>query len=182
MEEKLKGRIGTQIQRLRRQQNRTLDELAKMCGYSKSLLSKIENGNTLPSVGALVRIAGALGASVAALIETAGDSQAVFTSRSKSTQSMTETPQGLLIHPFATGHANKRMQPILQVAHREKVKPRVDSHDGEEFIYVLKGRLKFHIGGVDYVLNNGDSLYFDSLEKHQGTPLTDTVEYLDVFA
>jgi transcriptional regulator with XRE-family HTH domain len=179
--EKLKGRIGTQVQRLRRQQHRTLDELAKMCGYSKSLLSKIENGNTLPSVGALVRIAGALGTSVSALIETAGDSHAVFTSRAKSVQSMIETPQGLLIHPFGTEHANKRMQPFLQVSHKEKLKPRVDSHDGEEFIYILNGSLRFRISDVDYILNKGDSLYFDSLEKHQGTPLSDTVEYLDVF-
>jgi transcriptional regulator with XRE-family HTH domain len=180
MTEKLKGRIGAQIRLLRRQQRRTLEELAKLCGYSKSLLSKIENGNTLPSVGALVRIAGALRTSVSALIET-GDSRVVFTSRARSMRSMIETPQGLLIHPFGTERASKRMQPILQVAHREKPKPRVDSHEGEEFIYVLDGSLNFRVGEVDYVLHKGDSIYFDSLEKHVGTPLSDTVEYLDVF-
>lgn len=181
MVEELKAKVGAQIRLLRRQQRLTLDALAKKSGYSKSLLSKIENANTLPSVGALVRIAGALGMPVSQLIETSGDSHAVFTSRAKSQASMVETPQGLLIYAFGREHASKQMQPFLHIAHKSKVKPRVDSHDGQEFIFVIEGILRFRIGDVDYVLNQGDSVYFESLERHQGTPLSDTVKYLDVF-
>lgn len=173
--------IGERVRVLRRRQRRTLDNLAERCGYSKSLLSKIENGRVVPSIGALVRIATALGTTVSALIATANDSHAEYTPRSDSYERITETPSGLLVFPFATEHSNNKMQPVLHVARKGKVKLGVDSHEGQEFIYILKGTLKFQVGSIDYTLREGDSIYFDSLEKHQGTPLTDIVEYLDIF-
>lgn len=175
------SQIGDRIRLLRLQQRRTLENLARECGYSKSLLSKIENGRVLPSVGALVRIAGVLATSVSALIEKANDSGAVYTPRAKSYERMTETPRGLMIYPFGTAHSNNKMQPVLHVARKGKVVLGVDSHEGQEFIFVLKGVLKFRVGNIDYTLEEGDSIYFDSLEKHHGTPLTEIVEYLDVF-
>jgi transcriptional regulator with XRE-family HTH domain len=173
--------IGEHIRVLRLQQNRTIAEIARECQFSKSLLSKIENGKIVPSVGALVKIASALGTSVAALIESNDETQTVFTPRETSHKAMIRTEKGLYLYPFATEHKNNRMQPFLHSLRRDEMKPRVDSHQGQEFIFVLKGVLKFRVGRVEYILKEGDSIYFNSIEKHEGTPMSDLVEYLDIF-
>lgn len=177
-----KAMIGDHIRLLRLQQNRTIAEIAQKCKFSKSLLSKIENGRVVPSVGALVKIASALGTSVSALIESSNDIKTVFTLKETSHKSMIRTEKGLYLYPFAVRHKDNKMQPFLHVLRRGEAKPQIDSHQGQEFIFVLKGVLKFRVGRVEYVLNEGDSVYFNSIEKHQGTPLTELVEYLDIFA
>jgi len=56
--------IGTHIRRLRLQQRRTQQEIASVCGFTKSLLSKIESNTVTPPVATLVKIARSLGTSV----------------------------------------------------------------------------------------------------------------------
>ncbi len=177
-----KALIGEHIRVLRLRQNRTIAEIAQKCKFSKSLLSKIENGKIVPSVGALVKIASALGTSVSALIESSADTQTVFTLKETSHKSIIRTEKGLYLYPFATEHKDNKMQPFLHTLRKGEVKPQVDSHQGQEFIFVLKGVLKFRVGRVEYILNEGDSVYFNSIEKHEGVPMSEVVEYLDIFA
>jgi len=176
-----KPAIGDRIRLLRLQQNRTIAAIAKKCQVSKSLISKIENGKVIPSVGVLIKIAGVLGAPVSALIERENNANAVYTSKEKSHKEMIRTERGIYLHPFATEHKNNKIQPFLHVAYKGEILPRVDSHQGQEFIFVLKGILKFQVGNVEYILKEGDSIYFDSLEKHKGIPISEVVEYLDIF-
>lgn len=177
-----KHEIGNRIRMLRMQQNRTIADVAESCQFSNSLLSKIENGKIVPSVGTLVKIANTLGATVTAIIETDNITTTVYTPKKKAYESMITTQKGLEIFPFATDRKENKIQPILQIAHKNKVIPRVDSHEGQEFIYILKGSMKFRVGTIEYNLNEGDSIYFDAMEKHEGTPISDTVEYLDIFS
>jgi quercetin dioxygenase-like cupin family protein len=53
-------------------------------------------------------------------------------------------------------------------------------HDGEEFIFVLSGRVEFETGGRKVVLEPGDSLYFDSSMPHRGRSLGDEAKALVV--
>lgn len=74
------------------------------------------------------------------------------------------------------------MQPFLFVSRKnEKDKRNVFSHNGEEFIFILEGKMNYKVGNTEYTLNEGDSLYFDSIEKHTLSPITDEVKYLAVF-
>ncbi len=67
------------------------------------------------------------------------------------------------------------------VAKKGEVKEHRPNHEGEEFIYVLKGVMEFKVGNKTYELQKGDSLYFNSLENHGMMPVSDEVIYLDVF-
>jgi transcriptional regulator with XRE-family HTH domain len=173
--------IGRHIRRLRRRQNRTLREIAEACGFSKSLLSKIENDKVVPPVSTLVKIAGALGTGVSALIEDDSRVSAIFTPREQAEAKLIKTEKGYSIFPFATEIRDKKMQPFLFEAKVGDVKEHHLSHQGEEFIFVLQGTMKFQVGSVEYTLRTGDGLYFSSLEEHQVIPLTGSVKYLDIF-
>ena len=52
--------LSRRIRFIRKQQNRTLEEISSVCGFTKSLLSKIENGVTTPPIATLMKIADAL--------------------------------------------------------------------------------------------------------------------------
>ena len=67
------------------------------------------------------------------------------------------------------------------VARKGEVIPHEVSHEGEEFVYIIKGQMKMQVGEVEYLLNPGDSLYFNCVQKHGILPVSDEVIYLDIF-
>lgn len=175
--------VGRKIRLLRRQQNRTLEDIAGQCGFTKSLLSKIENGHTMPPIATMMKIAGALGVKMSDLLEDKHEQGTLFTKAGEHRQDAAwiKTDKGYSFYPFAASR-DKLMQPYLFHARKGDVKGHVLSHEGEEFIYMLEGTMKYRIGSVEYTLEPGDSVYFHSLEEHALTPVSDEVRYLAVFS
>lgn len=173
--------IGDRIRLMRSIQKRTLQEIADSCDLSKSMISKIENNKTVPSVAALVKLAKALGTSISNLLENDGWEKAIVTSRKQAEEKMTLTEKGYSFFPYASEYHEKKMQPFLFTAKKGQVEPHQVSHEGEEFIYVIQGEMEMQVGEATYVLKTGDSLYFNSLQKHGMQPLSKEVVYLDIF-
>jgi len=175
------NRIGRHIRKLRRQQQRTLQEVADACGFSKSLLSKIENGHIFPPIATLVRIAGAMGTKVTALLEATDDARTVVNRSEEVSKNTVRTERGYAVFPFASEHRSKKMQPFLFTARLGEVLQHEVAHEGEEFIYVVEGSMKFRVGDVEYTLREGDGLYFEASDSHGFQPLSDKVTYIDIF-
>jgi transcriptional regulator with XRE-family HTH domain len=163
------------------QQNRTLQEIADKCGFTKSLLSKIETGKVVPPVATLVKVAQALGIKVSTLIENNDGAETVFTTKKDIVGNFIKTGVGYSIFPFATDYMKKKMQPFLFIAKKGEVKEHRVSHEGEEFLYVIEGEMKFKVGNIEYTLKEGDGLYFNALEEHGVMPISEEVRYLDIF-
>lgn len=174
--------VGARIRRIRLQQGRTLQEVADSCGCSKGLLSKIENGKVIPAVATLAKIAKALGVRVSVLMEDGETTTAIFTpSVIERRDAFVPTSKGYSICALAPHFTNKKMQPVLFRSRKGEVKPHSVSHEGEEFIYVLEGEVKIHIGQIEYHLKPGESVYFQAINEHGVMPVTDCALYLDVF-
>lgn len=173
--------IGDRIRFMRISQKRTLQAIADSCELSKSMISKIENNRTVPSVAALVKIAKALGTNISRLLEQDGWAKAIVTSRKEAEDNMTPTEKGYSIFPYASEYHEKKMQPFLFTAKKGDVKPHQLSHEGEEFIYIIQGEMEMQVGETTHVLRTGDSLYFNSLQKHGIQPVSKEVVYLDIF-
>ncbi len=176
-----KSKIGMRIRHMRIKQSRTIQELADACGLSKSMVSKIETSSVIPSVATLYKLAGALGVNISILLDENEELSAVYIPAAKVAKNLTLTEKGYSIFPFASEFKDKKMQPFLFEAKKGKVKPHSVSHLGEEFIYVIKGEMKFEVGDKVYSLKVGDSLYFNSLEKHHVVPVAASTVYLDIF-
>jgi transcriptional regulator with XRE-family HTH domain len=173
--------IGDRVRILRVSQQRTLQEFADVCGLSKSMISKIETNKTMPSVATLVKISQNLGTTISSLMENEGWAKAIITSRSEAEQKLIPTEKGYAIYPYASEYHEKKMQPFLFVAKKGEVKPHLLSHEGEEFIFVIEGEMKMQIGDAEYTLKTGDSIYFNTIQKHGILPISDVVTYLDIF-
>lgn len=171
------------IRRLRRLQKRTLKDVSDRCGFTVSLLSKIESAKTVPPLATLARIAAALGVTTGELLDgTAGAGVVATTAQKLAAQPPTSTEKGYAFHGLAPGRGGKLMQPFLFIARRGAIRPGPLQHPGEEFIHVLSGRVRYRVGATAHTLGPGDSLYFDAEEAHDFEPLTAEVRYLGIFA
>lgn len=174
--------LGNKIKKLRIEQNRNLLDIANVCGFSKSLLSKIENGKTIPPISTLIKIADALGTKVSILLDDEQQAGTIYTKKETCEARMTKTDKGYSFFAFAVERGEKLMQPFLFITRKEENDSKNEfSHNGEEFIYILEGEMRYKVGNVEYTLKPGDSLYFDSIEKHSLMAITDEVKYVAMF-
>lgn len=157
--------LGRKVRSLREARGLSLKSLASEAGVSESFVSQVERGVANPSVASLRRLSAALGASVGSLFE----GPVTFGRLVRSHE------RARLVDParrwedfLITPRDAKRLQVILSVIEpNEGSGEEAYSHDSdEECVVVLKGRLEFRVGLEDYVLDEGDSLVFESRIPH----------------
>lgn len=158
------------VRRLRGDRGLTMQALARQSGLSVSTISKIENRQISPTYDTLLRVATGLGVDVADLF--AAPSQTRVAGRRTITRRgegvVHRTPQ--YIYEMLCGELSaKRFIPLVTTvtAHAVAEFPGLIRHEGEEFIYVLSGRVTLHTQHyAPTVLNASDSCYFDSQMGH----------------
>jgi len=167
--------IGTRIAELRTHSGMTLDQLAQLTGFSKSYLSKIENSHKVPPIGSLSRIAAALKTDMSALLHSPaqGANRGISVVRESERRPVVRggTAFGYDYQSLAGDLPGKKMDPFLFTFPSEIDKYVFFEHEGEEFMYVLKGRVEWQAGGQKLVLETGDSIYFDARLPHRGRSL-----------
>jgi len=174
--------IGNNIRSIRLQRGLTQDGVASQCGLSKGMISKIENGHTLPAVATLARIAQALGVKVASLMGEQSDSPTLLTLNPfANSDNFLLTSKGYrMFNPIASS-PNKLMQPIMITVKHDEHRRHDVTHTGEEYIYIIRGEMTFMVNNEIYLLREGDSLYFDSTQKHGIHNVPKEAHYLDIF-
>jgi DNA-binding transcriptional MerR regulator/mannose-6-phosphate isomerase-like protein (cupin superfamily) len=154
---------GQRFRRLRTRRGLSLAQVARSTGVSVGFLSSLERGQMRSSVATLRRIARFYRTNILSLFETAGDNPRLVRPAQRK---ILETNAGVRMELLAWG--NTAMEP-----HLFRVKPGGGSgesytHEGEEFLHVLRGTFEIWLGKVEhYRLNTGDSLYFESSTPHR---------------
>jgi transcriptional regulator with XRE-family HTH domain len=164
-------RIAKTIRNLRQQKGMTQEALASKIGVSKAFISKIENHNTTPSIGSLSRIAHALGVTISTLFdEERKENQNIAIVRKRERKKIVGPGSdiGFSYESLAFKKKNKIMEPFLIKYPSNTHTKRLFDHEGEEFVFVLKGKIKLIYGDNQYILNEGDTAYFNSAIPHRG--------------
>lgn len=173
--------LGTRIRKIRLQQGRTLQEIADLSQCSKALVSKIETGKVVPALATLSKISKALGVKVSILMEDGAVDDVAYTPDLTTRPHLfTGTNKGYSIYPYAPQFLNKKMLPIMVRSVKDEVQPHSFSHDGEEFVFIVKGEAEVHIASRLYHLKEGESIYFESVNEHGILPLSEVLFYLDI--
>jgi transcriptional regulator with XRE-family HTH domain len=168
--------VAPQLRALRRQAALTLEAAARAAGLSPAHLSRLETGQRQPSLPMLLALARVYGTTVSQLLgETVADRDAVVRAAD-----MEPTEAGGWTY-WQAGAPGRGMQALrLQVPYGSQGDI-VRVHPGEEWLYVLKGRLRLRLGDTAHRLAPGDSAHFDSLTPHRIAALdADGVELLFV--
>jgi transcriptional regulator with XRE-family HTH domain len=157
--------LGRRVRKLREGRSLSLKQLAAMASVSESFISQVERGVANPSVSSLRRIADGLDTSIGALFEGRQGNGSVV--RAVDRLRLTH-PQHRWSDYLLTPQSARRLQVILSViAPGEGSGDEPYRHDSdEECVIVLKGRLEFSVEDQSYVLEEGDSLTFESRLPH----------------
>ena len=171
--------IARNIYQLRKKRKITLDKLAELTGLTKGYLSKIERSQKAPPYSTLNKIAIAFGVDAASLLgenpQEKRNTQIALTKRSKGKSikvvgSLSEgSLYGYNYEALASDKSGKNMEPfIIEPAFDQEA---IFQHEGEEFMYVLEGKHEFIYNGNRYLMEKGDSVYFDAAVPHTGKSL-----------
>jgi transcriptional regulator with XRE-family HTH domain len=163
--------IGNQVRGLRNRRGLTLQDLADLTGLSKPNLSQIENNLVTPPIATLLKIAGALGVSIGYFFQGTSPDSSMAVVRKADRCGVAKGPHishiGYQYEPLAYPKVDKTMEPfIVHMEERAADAVVYNHHRGEEFLYVLEGKLEFRRGDTVVLLEEGDSLYFDSVIPH----------------
>jgi transcriptional regulator with XRE-family HTH domain/mannose-6-phosphate isomerase-like protein (cupin superfamily) len=149
--------VSSRIRQRRGERNLSLDKLASLAGVSKGLLVQIESGRANPSIATLCKVAAALGASVADLVQVSGQHPAEVLPAG-APRLLWRGPRGgsatLLV-----GSAGPDMLELWSWVLRpgERYDAPAHPHGTEELIHVVRGRLALAFGEVRYVIDSGGS-------------------------
>jgi DNA-binding transcriptional MerR regulator/quercetin dioxygenase-like cupin family protein len=154
---------GQRFRRLRTRRGLSLARVARATGVSVGFLSALERGQMRSSIATLRRIARFYRTNILSLFETAGDNPRLVRPNQRK---VLETTPDVRMELLAWG--NTVMEP-----HLFRIKPgggsgESYSHEGEEFLHVLRGQFEIWLDGKEhYQLKRGDSLYFESSTPHR---------------
>ncbi|MCL2525468.1 MAG: XRE family transcriptional regulator [Coriobacteriia bacterium] len=165
--------VGDRIKSLRETHGISLDELSQRTQMPVEALAQIEQSNTAANLSPLITIARALGMRLGTLLDDdQGMGPALTRAKDLEPGSRTlalETGSSdapLDFFSLAEGKISRHMDPfIIDIAPNTPRK--LDTHEGEEFIYCMSGAIKIEYGTETYLLGPGDSLYYDTVVPHQ---------------
>jgi transcriptional regulator with XRE-family HTH domain len=165
------ARIGDHLKALRAARGMTLDALAGKTGLTKSYLSKIQNSRKVPPIATLSRIAQALGTSIGGFFANLlqpGEGASVVRRNERLPVVRGGSAFGYDYVSLAHDRLLKRMEPFIFTFPSKIDRHVFFDHGGEEFVFILSGKVVFQVGDRQHELEKGDSLYFDAAIPHRG--------------
>ncbi|MER5946631.1 XRE family transcriptional regulator [Streptomyces sp. NPDC001904] len=154
--------VAPQLRALRRRASLTLEAAARTAGLSPAHLSRLETGQRQPSLPMLLALARTYGTTVSELLgEAPADRDSVVRA---GTMEPTEAGGWTYVQAGAPGRGMQALRVHVPYGAQGDI---VRVHPGEEWLYVLEGRLRLRLGDTSYRLGPGDSAHFDSLTPHR---------------
>ena len=168
-----KNRLGVKVKTMREARNISLEELAERANLKVGGIEKIENGELIPGLTPLIKIARVLGVRLGTFLDDQQDIGPVITRKDEKKGitrfSDKDNPDhsDLDFYSLALNKSGRHMEPfMIDIFPSSEESFKLSSHEGEEFIYVIKGEIEIIYGKETYFLNEGESIYYDSIVKH----------------
>ena len=156
--------IGEKIKRLRIGKQLTQEELANRCELSKGFISQLENDLASPSIATLMDILDILGTNIRDFFSDDNNEKITF---SKEDMFETENSELKYTLKWLVPNAQKNdMEPIIVTLKANGSYIEEEPHEGEEFGYVLQGKIYLHLGDRKLKVKKGESFYFKPKDNH----------------
>ena len=165
-------RIAQMLTRLRRDNDLTLSELSEKTGLSESYLSRIENLKAAISIAKLAKLADAFVVPITMFfVDEGSETRCIFTPKGQGTKVRLRGRHGIDVRFVANSLRGRMMEPFFADVASAERGASMQSHEGDEFIYVISGKCRFFYGTEMIDMNAGDSIYFDSGTQHRVEPV-----------
>ena len=163
--------VGERVKTVREQRGLSIQDIAQRTGLDAPTLLEIEAGTMAPPLGTVIKLAKALKMKMGYLIS--GDEDMPYTivrrvdrkviSRFDSKKGK---HYGYEYQSLAPHKKDRHMEPFLVTLQPSATEEERSNHDGQEFIFVLAGKMEVRLGEEIHILEPGDSIYYDSTVPH----------------
>ena len=165
--------VGLRIKSIRESKSITVEQVAERSGLTLDQLERIESDKNLPSLSPLIKIARALGVRLGTFLDDSDNLGPVVCRRDNQPKGISFSTDTASSHNYlnffalAQTKAGRHMEPFLiDIDSASDSDYQLSSHEGEEFIYVLEGVVEITYGKNTFVVNAGESIYYDSIVEH----------------
>ncbi len=149
-----------------------IDRLAEGTGLQKDFITTMLNENVYPPLGPLIKIARTLGVRLGTFLDDQETTDPYIVRQAErlskfSVLAEKNKPASLNFFSLGMGKTDRHMEPFfIEVMPESASQKTLSSHEGEEWIAVLKGSIEVIYGKETYVLEEGDSVYYNSVVPH----------------
>ncbi len=166
------GKISQRIKYFMEKRQIDVDNLAKETGLEKNFIETMLAENIYPPLGPLMKIARTLGVRLGTFLDDQ-ETTDPYIVRNAQRDAQFSVPAGknkataLNFFSLGMGKTDRHMEPFfVEILPESANRKTLSSHEGEEWIAVLKGSIEVIYGKETYVLNEGDSVYYNSVVPH----------------
>lgn len=164
--------VGTKITSIRESKEISIEEVAERSGLSIEQIKRIESNAILPSLSPLIKIARVLGVRIGTFLDDNNSIGPVVTRKEETVESLSfsnnedSSRTAMNYLSLAGKKSGRHMEPFIIEIETGDKGHQLSQHEGEEFIYVLEGNIEIDYGSHKYILETGDSIYYDSIVAH----------------
>ena len=156
--------IGRKLRDLRKQNGLTQQELADRAELTKGFISQLERGQVTPSLVTLFDLIECLGTTPAVFFQTTGPEKLVFREQDYF-EKIDEA--GNSVKWIVPSAQSNQMEPVLVTLKPHESLPMDEPHNGEEFGYVLYGRIVLYREETRFEVKTGESFYYEADKPHR---------------
>ena len=154
--------LGGKIKQMRNQKGLTQEELADRCELTKGYISQLENNINSPSINTLTDILSALGSNLSEFFKEETEEKVVFPKN----EFIEKDSDGVILHWLIPNAQKNMMEPILVELNLGSETPTDIPHEGEEFGYVLEGKIAIVLGNKHHICKKGEAFYYPANKPH----------------
>jgi transcriptional regulator with XRE-family HTH domain len=170
-EEEMPSEVGERVKRVREKRALSLKDVSQRTGIDETTLHQIEEGTVMPPLGTVIKLARALQMKMGYFIS--GDEEKPFTivrSQDRKVISRFDSRKGkhygYAYESLAPYKKDRHMEPFLVTLEPADTEVERSTHDGQEFIFVLSGKMEVRLEEAIHILEPGDAIYYDSTVPH----------------
>jgi len=173
----IEKKIAKKIRQIRTEKLLTQGWLASKTGFSKAFISKIEKCMAVPSIASLSKIATVLGVTISTLLdESPEENQDIVIVRRGQRKKIVGPGADIGFAYESLAHKKKRkvMEPFIIKYPPGSHIQKLFEHEGEEMVFILKGKIRLIYGNKTFILREGDTAYFNPSIPHRGESIGKT--------
>jgi transcriptional regulator with XRE-family HTH domain len=156
--------VGTRVREIREERRMSLRALAERCGLSVNAISRIERGESSPTVSSLLQLATGLNIHIKDFFETGPEQSTIVVRKDKRLRSLGD---GARMESLGAGLPGQILEPFLMTVEPGALGVEQPcEHEGEEFVHCLEGEIEYQVGEQWLRLTAGDSLLFLANQAH----------------
>lgn len=165
MNEQIK-QIADRLKGLRESLDLNIQDIASVCGISADEYASFESGEKDIPVSVLHNISKKYGVEMTSLLFGEDPHMTSYYLTRKGQGTAMERSKAYKYQSLAAGFMNRQADPFIVTVEPNDNPIHLNSHAGQEFNLILEGRMLLNINGKELVLEEGDSIYFDSASLH----------------